>query len=100
MSCEEFIETLKNSIFYITIQDDTLIELLENEIKEKSQFIPQKNIDVRYRIELDNHTLCIDKFGDYYLDGNFKGELKFFKLLMKYIDENHKKSIQLEKLPD
>lgn len=99
VSCEEFIETLKYSIYYITIQDDTLIELLEEEIKKKNEFMQKKNIDVRYRIELDNHTLCIDKFGDYYLDGDFKGKLKKFDLLLKYIYSNKEKSTPLEKLP-
>lgn len=96
VSCTTFLEFLSSAISYIEIKEivfpkDFLLNLENRKNAEVNKFL-----DVRYRIEIADMIICIDEWGYFCINGNYKGKLENFQLLLDYIDENREKEIQIE----
>lgn len=88
VSCTTFLEFLSSAISYIEIkeknfQKDFLINLENRKNVEVNKFL-----DVRYRIEIGDMIICVDEWGYFCINGNYKGKLENFQLLLDYIDRN------------
>lgn len=101
INCEDFIENLESSISYFEIYDREFAEKITININNPDSINFKPNyIDVRYKLEFDNNTICVDYFGYYSLNDKIMGKFKDFNLIINYINKNKDKSLRLKELPD
>lgn len=99
VNCENFFNDLGFSVFYIEIEDEKFLKRFLANINTEANSETNEILDIRYRIELEEKVICIDDWGEYSINGKYKGKIKNFQELLEYIDENEGSSIQLEELP-
>ena len=99
VNCKSFFNDLGFSVYYIEIEDESFYKKILSNINTESNFETDEILDMRYRIELEGKIICIDYWGEYSINGKYKGEIKNFQEILEYIYENEDNSIQLEELP-
>lgn len=92
VSCSEFLSTFQGIISLIELEDSIFKEQMIYNVDFTDKIMNETTIDVRYRIEFDSVVICIDQYGDYSFNNEYKGKFKGFKLLQKYIEENKENS--------
>lgn len=94
LSCESIFE--HEFLCKIYIDDQYILNSVKEDIKNSLvNKLPLEEIDVRYKISINQHHLCIDDKGNFILDEDFKGTLTNFKRIKKYISENEKDYIKV-----
>lgn len=94
LSCESIFE--HEFLFKIYIDNQYILNSVKEDIKESLvNKLTLREIDVRYKLSINQHQLCIDNKGDFILDEDFGGTLKNFKRIKTYISENKKDYIKV-----
>ncbi len=87
VSCISFLEFFSFAISYIEIKEKVFLEGFLLNLENRKNAEVNKSLDVRYRIEIGDMIICIDELGYFCINGNYKGKLENFQLLLDYIDE-------------
>lgn len=96
VSCNNYLSELDYFIYSLSIEDESLINILLSVSKMDEHLGADYVIDVRYRIELEDKVICIDDVGNYSIEGKYLGKLSNFQLLLDYIEKHRESSIKLK----
>ena len=91
LTCSDF--NTKEGSSILTLHNDSLVKEI-NDCIELSIIDTKKinNIDVRFKVIINQDTLCMDNFGQFILNNNLYGKLKCYNKIIEIIDDNHDKA--------
>jgi len=82
IDCDKISKTV--DLLKVDINDQELWDFLKTNISKADEDF--SDIDARYKIVIDNDTLCIDNFG-YYISNNTNGKINNFEFIKEYLKE-------------
>ncbi len=86
----------------INIEDIVIYNSVLDDIKKSKndENISENDIDVRYKIILNEDEMCIDYYGEFILNGKYRGKLTNFVEIKEYIHNNKNDYIEItERIP-